>query len=194
MLHERIKTATTVDHKNAERHSYGAEIMSGQLTRQEYTALLIANYMYIKPWEAQWKSLSAIMTSSINIEHRRKTTLLEDDLKAVGIDPASIQCLQLDLPVNLAQCLGRMYVIEGSTLGGAVIEKQLKRNPSLQDCTYNFYGGYGPALIPMWRAFLAELNVITEENAQLESIEWARKCFNDVESCFIQAKQIGVNS
>ena len=160
MLHERIKSSTTEDHKNAERHSYGKEIMSRSLTKAQYAQLLIANYRYIAEWEKQWDLPLDINIEALQLEQRSKTTLLENDLKALGIEPDTITTSSLEAPSNLAQFLGRMYVIEGSTLGGAMIEKQLQFNPNLTGCSFEFYGGYGQKLIPFWKSFLAQLNTV----------------------------------
>ena len=194
MLHERIKSSTTEDHKNAERHSYGAEIMSRSLTKTQYAQLLIANYSYIAPWEKQWAEISGIDTSSLQLEVRKKTGMLENDLRALGIDPTSVAQASIALPTNLAQFLGRMYVIEGSTLGGAMIEKQLQQNNNLTDCSFEFYGGYGKDLIPLWKSFLATLNTVEDNAAQEEAIEWAKQSFKDMENSFIQAKTYSANS
>ncbi|MCO4818163.1 MAG: biliverdin-producing heme oxygenase [Bacteroidetes bacterium] len=194
MLHERIKSSTAEDHKNAERHSYGKEIMDRSLTKTQYAQLLTANYRYIAPWEKQWDLQLEIDTTALQLEQRTKTTLLENDLKALGIDPESINTSSLEAPSTLAQFLGRMYVIEGSTLGGAMIEKQLKLNPHLSGCSFDFYGGYGQNLIPFWKSFLAQLNTVEHPQEQDEAIEWARRCFKEMESCFINAKSLNLDS
>lgn len=194
MLHEKIKTSTTIDHKNAEKHSYGHEIMSRSLTKEQYAQLLVANYTYIAAWEKQWAQLSNMDTTQFDLTSRSKTTLLENDLKSMGVDPSNSILIDLETPSTLAQFVGRMYVIEGSTLGGAMIEKQLQLNPNLNDCSFEFYGGYGPNLIPFWKSFLAELNKIENEDDQNEAVLWAKRSFNDMETCFINAKSMSLHS
>ncbi|MFT5512919.1 MAG: heme oxygenase [Bacteroidia bacterium] len=188
MLHEQIKSATSIDHQNTEKHSYGQEIMSRTLTKEQYTQLLIANYRYIAAWEGQWASSGSFDLTPLQLELRSKKSLLETDLRSLNIDPVSIQLCTIESPKNKPEYLGRMYVVEGSTLGGAMIQKQLKLNPNLEGCTFNFYGGYGANLIPFWKAFLTELNTIVDEDQQQQSILWAKKCFNDMEDCFLHAR------
>ncbi|MBO6516546.1 MAG: biliverdin-producing heme oxygenase [Bacteroidia bacterium] len=194
MLHERIKAATTQEHMSAEKHSYGREIMDRSLTSTQYSELLVANYSYIAAWERQWDELGKTFGLDLNLDSRRKTTLLEEDLRKQGIDPSHVSVTELDVPGTRAQFLGRMYVIEGSTLGGAVIEKQLKLNPNLNDSGFAFYGGYGQDLIPYWKAFLAVLNTIEDTVEQDEAIAWAKASFTDMEQCFISARFGSVNS
>lgn len=194
MLHEKIKYATTTDHHNAEKHSYGREIMSRTLTKSQYAQLLVANYSYIAPWEQQWNNIDGIDVSTLTLSDREKTSLLEQDLNSLGIDPTTIPLASIEVPTTYAQFMGRMYVIEGSTLGGAVIEKQLKLNPNLEGSSFHFYGGYGPNLMPFWKSFLAELNSVESEEAHTEAILWAKKCFNDMEQAFINAKTMSLHS
>lgn len=194
MLHEKIKTSTSSDHKNAEKHSYGREIMSRSLTKEQYAQLLVANYTYIAAWEKQWSQITDFDTTQFNLSSRSKTVMLENDLTSIGIDPSSLHLLDIEIPTSLAQFAGRMYVIEGSTLGGAMIEKQLQLNPNLKGCSFEFYGGYGPNLIPFWKAFLAELNKIEDENEQNEAVLWAKRSFNNMETCFLNAKSMTLHS
>ncbi len=194
MLHERIKSATSVDHKNTESQSYGREIMSRTLTKAQYTDILIANYMYVSGWEEQWGKLPFELPATLNMTGRKKTQLLKNDLHKLGINPNEIQVLSIDLPKDYAQFMGRMYVIEGSTLGGAVIQKQLALNENLNGLSFDFYGGYGPGLIPNWKTFLGELNQITEAAQEDEAISAAKACFKDMEVCFRNAKTQPMNS
>jgi len=187
MFHERIKSATTTDHQNAEKHSYGKEIMSRTLTKDQYGHLLIANYRYIKPWEDQW-SETTFDTTALQLDMRKKTSLLEDDMRSLGIDPTKIETTPLETSASYAEFMGRMYVIEGSTMGGAVIVKQLGLNPNLEGLSFKFYGGYGPDLLNNWRSFLGVLNTIENKTDQDIAIESAKATFNAMKECFIQAK------
>ena len=60
---------------------------------------------------------------------------------------------------NAAEALGSLYVMEGSTLGGRVIERNVKRCLGLDaqhGCTY--FAGYGMHTGTMWRSFLTQLD------------------------------------
>ncbi len=193
MFQETIKSTTNVDHKNAEKHSYGREIMEKTLTLRQYTELVVANYMYISSWEKEWQD-SLVNVEALNLNKRAKISLLLLDLKELGIDPATISCVALAPALTKAQFYGRMYVIEGSTLGGAMISKQLQLNPNLTGLGFHFYKGYGPLLMPNWKEFLAELNTLETKEEQDEAIAWAKQAFNDMENCFINAKAMSLHS
>lgn len=187
MFRERIKSATTTEHQNAEKHSYGREIMSRTLSKEQYGHLLIANYRYIKPWEDQWVD-AEFDTNALQLDIRKKASLLEDDMRSLGINPDDIDTIKLETCTSYAEFMGRMYVIEGSTMGGAVIVKQLGLNPDLEGLSFNFYGGYGAELLNNWRSFIGILNTIEDESDQDVAIASAKSTFNAMEECFIQAK------
>ena len=60
---------------------------------------------------------------------RRKLRLLEDDLRALGVGREQVRRLPVcpDVPAvgGTATALGVLYVVEGSTLGGAVLRRRL---------------------------------------------------------------------
>ncbi|WP_435524354.1 hypothetical protein [Chryseobacterium indoltheticum] len=47
--------------------------------------------------------------------------------------------------------LRAMYVVEGSTLGGNVIAKQLSKTEGFDNVTFNFFGCYQENTGPMWK-------------------------------------------
>ncbi|MCB9262851.1 MAG: biliverdin-producing heme oxygenase [Flavobacteriales bacterium] len=192
MFHEQIKEVTTEAHKNAEKHSYGMEIMSRTLTKNQYAQLLIANYTYIAAWEKQWENIGFEIPSGLKLEQRRKYSLLVQDLENLGLNVSDIELKNINKPANYAEFIGRMYVVEGSTLGGAVIEKQLKLNANLEGCSFHFYGGYGQNLIPFWKEFIGYLNEISDDGKDAAIAE-AKQTFAHMEQCFIDAKQVAVS-
>ncbi len=89
---------------------------------------------------------------------RRKLDLLERDLAALGLRAAEIEalprCRSLPAPPTPAAALGALYVVEGSTLGGALIARDVERVLGLTPetgCAY--FRAYGRETAAMWRAF-----------------------------------------
>jgi heme oxygenase len=59
---------------------------------------------------------------------------------------------------NAASALGSLYVMEGSTLGGRIIEKNLLlRLRLLPETGGSYFAGYGKRTGQMWRDFLNRL-------------------------------------
>jgi len=105
---------------------------------------------------SEWGSFSLLMSS------RDHTGCVVGDLAALGIDPRELPraspALLPDLP-TFAHALGALYVIEGATLGGRLILRDLepRLGASIAGAT-RFFGGRGEAVGPMWQSFRAALD------------------------------------
>ncbi|MXQ11155.1 biliverdin-producing heme oxygenase [Microvirga makkahensis] len=143
--HDRIESAMKLDRRIA--------------SRDEYRNLLARFYGFHGAWE---RSASAVAPDRIVFESRCKTRLLIRDLLALGLAEDEIirlpQCDPLMPLPNSAAVLGSMYVVEGSTLGGAVIAREVERNLGFDGqtgCAY--FRSYGRDVAVMWRRFGAML-------------------------------------
>ncbi|MGZ5285453.1 MAG: biliverdin-producing heme oxygenase, partial [Kaistella sp.] len=54
---------------------------------------------------------------------------------------------------NEAEAFGILYVMEGSTLGGNMIAKQLSKNPDFQEVTFSYFRCYGDKTGSYWKSF-----------------------------------------
>ena len=83
---------------------------------------------------------------------RRRAQLYAADLRTLGAQPdASAPALP---PVTgTDEALGRMYVLEGSTLGGALIDRHLAGLPTLDGVRLRAFSPYGHETGAMWHAF-----------------------------------------
>ncbi len=96
---------------------------------------------------------------------------LAADLEVIGVDPASVTqtpaALLPSLP-TFAHAVGALYVLEGSTLGGQVILRDVETRigPQIAGAT-QFFGGRGMAAVPTWQAFKVALNAFGQERPQL---------------------------
>lgn len=92
---------------------------------------------------------------------RRRLLHLAADLTVLGLDEASIGALPrafIPLPYDRDQAFGALYVLEGSTLGGQVIAKQVGRMLGLSpDHGCRYYAAHGRETGPMWKAFRQRL-------------------------------------
>jgi heme oxygenase len=113
----------------------------------------------------EWASLGLSMSS------RDHTGCLVDDLVALGIDPRELPraspALLPDLP-TFAHVLGAFYVIEGATLGGRLILRDLEpRVGTPIDGAKRFFGGRGEAVGPMWQSVRSALDQFGLKQPQL---------------------------
>lgn len=165
MLLPRLRARTADLHEKVER-AVGLTERLGSV--ESYTALLARNYGFYRPLEARLVGIEGYAAAGIDLTPRLKTSLLRDDLLALG-QPADVidrlpTCTSLPEPHDLGGAFGCLYVLEGATLGGQFVRKEIKRVFGLEAGTgCSFYAGYGDAVGPMWRSFCASL----EEYARL---------------------------
>lgn len=105
---------------------------------------------------------------------RRRASLLADDLITLGESAAPAEgevphdrMASTVVPGDpRAVFLGRMYVMEGSTLGGQLlsrhVEQQLGFDPGKGD---SYFVGYGEATGERWREFKKLLEALPESDA-----------------------------
>jgi heme oxygenase (biliverdin-IX-beta and delta-forming) len=163
MLAQRLKTETRPHHDQVEKLAHSAKIMDGSLSLAEYAELLAAQYWLHLATEPQiGGALGPELSAALAWPLRQKLAWLRTDLAACAPEvlaapvPAVAQKFQIS---GVAQAWGALYVLEGSTLGGAVIRRHLAQNPHLAGhvAEFQFYGGYGPLTGERWKQFQTEL-------------------------------------
>ena len=141
-------------------------LLDERLDGAAYRAVLERFHGFWHDWEPH---VAGLLADPAFTGPRRRAHLLRADLMTLGLPCAAIRLLPAcPLPElrGAAEALGSLYVMEGSTLGGRVIQ----RNVTLRlgwdgraGCRY--FAGYGAATGPMWRAFLARLDQVPAAQA-----------------------------
>lgn len=94
---------------------------------------------------------------------RRKAGLIRVDLRALGAAGTDVsspcRALEADLPPSwhTGAALAALYVMEGATLGGAVLGRRMLRFGVTRERGAAFLDPYGPDRGAMWRGFLDAL-------------------------------------
>ena len=178
-LFERLKSETGPAHERIEREIRLPERLR---SREAYAGLLKRFYGFHAIWEAE---VQRGLADPGFFDRRRKTHLLVCDLRALGTEDATIKRLPLCRPMppmpTRAAALGSMYVVEGSTLGGAVISKEVEQALGLSvqsGCAY--FRSYGADVGRMWTRFRTHLlahsspcdenEIIAAANATFETL------------------------
>lgn len=166
----RLRQATASDHAGTED---SVPLMSSTLTREQYVDVLRRFYRIVRAWDS-WADANAPEDLRNLVAERRRASLLADDLKIMGeaAEPAEDDVPHGSMAASAvpgdarAVFLGRMYVMEGSTLGGQLlarhVEQQLGLEPGLGD---SYFAGYGDHTGQRWREFKALLEALPEANA-----------------------------
>jgi heme oxygenase (biliverdin-IX-beta and delta-forming) len=153
----RLKAETQANHNRIEKVSCMRRLFASDYSASEYRdclALMLGFYDAVEP----------IIFHYLGDElrpgflYRSKIDLLKRDLVELGLSETEIAALprcSLKPYVNsLAQSLGVWYVLEGSTLGGQVISRQLKQQFGESASQFmHFHNGYGEHTRASWLAF-----------------------------------------
>lgn len=173
--HDRIENAMDLDRRIA--------------TRDGYKDLLIRFYGFHKAWE---NAAADVAPDKAFFRSRCKTDLLAQDLAALGVPPDEIiqlpQCDSLMPLPSPAAVLGSMYVVEGSTLGGAIIAREVERRLGLDagtGCAY--FKSYGRDIAVMWKQFGQRLLEASSPETDDVIVESAQKTFDVMHNWLCEA-------
>ncbi len=186
MILERLKTETSDAHDRVEALAASDRIMNGSLTPNEYAQLIVHNYILHAAYEPVLdKAIARHNLSELDYSQRQKLSFLERDLHEMGIPIPDNNFVPMAQIETVEDILGCMYVMEGSTLGGAVIRRRLVPLPDFATLPFHFYGCYGDRTGPMWNAFRSVLTERVQTTDQEQAtVDAAIRTFDDVARCF----------
>lgn len=129
-------------------------------TVEAYTRMLERFYGFYVRAEPELATVASAI-DGLELTLRRKAPLLTADLRSLGRTPRQLRALPRigDIGVDgPARALGALYVLEGATLGGKLIEREVGRRLGLDDASGTaFFGAYGSDAARQWRRFGAVL-------------------------------------
>ncbi|MXV51103.1 hypothetical protein GS399_08985 [Pedobacter sp. HMF7647] len=178
MLSAQLKEFTETEHQSLEK-ALVRRIKA--IEEEEDYLLIIKNFLgYLKPIELLTDK-SVDLHRMPDYPHRRKTALLEDDLAKLsrGAFTELTVCTKLPEISTHEQCLGALYVLEGSTLGGKVISKMIVDKLGSNRGTA-FFNSYGENTFHMWNSFKLLLDQDLTDSQQGEVLHAAKDTF----ACF----------
>lgn len=186
-LLERLKTETRPAHDRIEK---AMDLDRRIASREGYRNLLIRFYGFHRAWE---RAAQAKAPDRAFFESRCKTELLIKDLKALGLPEEEIiqlpQCNPLMPLPSPAAVFGSMYVVEGSTLGGAIIAREVERRLGYgpeTGCAY--FRSYGRDTAFMWRQFGTKLLEASSPEADDVIVDTAQKTFHVMHDWLCEAR------
>lgn len=134
---------------------------SPSLDHAYYQRLLQAYYGFYQPLE-QRLQVSGEVPDGIDLSARLKTPTLRGDLQALGLTDEQIAelplCQSLPLITSAEEALGVLYVLEGATLGGQILRREIAARLHLDAGNgAAFLDIYGDATGRRWREFTDHL-------------------------------------
>ncbi|RZJ82043.1 MAG: hypothetical protein EOO47_02045 [Flavobacterium sp.] len=182
-LQEKLKAHTQSLHNELEQQMFVNQIMQKTINIEQYKQLVSCNYLvHLHNEDEIFDKLSVEIADKIVVHKRRKLQSLSFDVDEVGLKKQQLEQINITKLAlkNEYAALGALYVLEGATLGGSVIIKQLRLNPNFPE-TFNFsyYGIYGKELIPNWQEFLSHLNALSADRHD-DVLAGAEQMFNEI--------------
>jgi heme oxygenase (biliverdin-IX-beta and delta-forming) len=160
MILQRLKQDTRIYHQQVEEV---VDLQHRLSSREGYRSVLEQFYGFYAPLEGALAGVPGLGLVLDDLVARQKTGLLAGDLGALGMTPSALallpRCRELPAMGEVAQALGCLYVIEGATLGGQIISRQISAELQLTPVHgAAFFTSYGTETGSMWRRFGAQLS------------------------------------
>jgi len=158
-----LKTKTADSHKKLEELPVSMSIMSPDMKIEEYAKYLnLMHDVHADTEQTVYPLFSGLLGDS---EQRRKKQLIEADLAFLNYDLSNSEKVFKTENISVPFALGIFYVVEGSTLGGRFILKNVSRVPQLSgDKSVSYFNGYGDKTGSFWKSFLNFLSEYEQQN------------------------------
>ncbi|HEY0710870.1 MAG TPA: biliverdin-producing heme oxygenase [Polyangia bacterium] len=128
------------------------------ITRAEYGRFVTRLCALVIPLETRLHAIDGFRARLPEAEARRKSAALVADLAVLGHGPRPAVLVQIPRIESEGAAWGCSYVLEGATLGGAVLARQM--GPALGLAPgrgLSYWTVYGDQVGALWRSYLAAL-------------------------------------
>lgn len=152
-----LRAATAAEHQRVEE-TLG--LMDPELTPERLAtvlALLHGFWLAAEQGLDAWAQRAPADARSLEWARRRRAHLFAADLATLDIRACAPGRPELPPVADTDEALGRLYVLEGSTLGGTFIDRHLATLPDLSGgVRLRAFSPYGADTGAMWHAFRRE--------------------------------------
>ena len=178
---QRIKAETADLHRQTESAPLSVALVSDAVNEKVYTDYLLRMKDIVAWYEhVVFNRLAGVIS---DIEQRRKLPFIKNDLTQFNIDPEkNTEHFSLPEAETNSVLLGYMYVLEGSSLGGAMIYKHVSRHIDITEQKGgSFFTCYQAELSARWKSFLDIMGEqsLAEKNAD-EIVIGAKRAFEGI--------------
>jgi heme oxygenase len=152
VLHDRLRQATKGPHHVLDHHLLLGPLARSNLTTEQYGNALAALHGIYAQAELRILAFLDQHPDLFDYRSRRKLPALEADLAALGREPMPALTV-FPILQTIGGLIGVLYTVEGSTMGGQVIARNLRRIPGV-NLSMKFFTGYGEDSRQYWDEFL----------------------------------------
>ena len=149
---QQLRAGTATEHADVERT---LDLLDAALDRSRLVDVLDRLHAFWASAEEgldAWAERHPADARAVDWSRRRRAALFAEDLRA--LDATGVRARPELPPVEgTDQALGRLYVLEGSTLGGTFIDRHLASLPQLSDVRVRAFSPYGSETGAMWAGF-----------------------------------------
>lgn len=152
---DKLRLSTSPLHKQLESVPLSQIVVSPQITVQKYAEYLLVMECVIRDVEA--KVYPVISNFISDIDQRKKLSWIQDDLEVLGFSVLN-EATAFDADFEVPFALGILYVLEGSSLGGRVILKNIEKQLGFNaERGAKYFSGYKENTGSLWKSFLSEM-------------------------------------
>jgi heme oxygenase len=178
----RLRAETAAEHQSVE---HSLDLLSPELTRERLVDVLTRMHGFWLAAEAGldgWADAEPAAADEVDWSGRRRSPLFAADLATLGALPAD-RTPELPAVLDTDAALGRLYVLEGSSLGGVFIDRHLATLPHLAAGRLSCFAPYGERTGAMWHAFRSVTRARVAEGGNADRVvSAARQTFGALAS------------
>ena len=185
----KLKTQTASSHKRLEELPVSSYILSPNMKMEDYAHYL--QLMYDVHSDVEENIFPLLSATIDDLKERAKKHLIEEDLFYLNYTKPVARNVFNTQNITIPFALGILYVVEGSSLGGRFILKNLETIDGLTEGRgVSYFGGYGNKTGSYWKTFLHLLMAHEEEyNVENEIIEGAIYAFDCIHNHFVHTEK-----
>jgi heme oxygenase len=186
---DNLKDQTAGAHKKLENLPVSKSILSPDMKIGDYCHYL--SLMYDVHQSTQDVVFPLLEDIIFDLEERAKTNLIQHDLSFLNFNKNETTAVFENQKMSIPFALGILYVIEGSTLGGRYILKNIETIHGLdQQKGISYFTGYGNKTGSYWKNFLNTLvNYQQKNKCEDEIVEGAVYAFECIYNHFLNASK-----
>lgn len=150
-----LKRQTWVQHKALEKR---LAYPDSYASKTEYSRVLILFYVFQRQLDAYIQEYQPQVAKQLALPERNRLPLIEKDMHQLGIPAVTVEDFPMLQLRSLDEFYGCLYVDQGSTLGGHIIQAAMLKmhGEAALDWTH-YLNPYGSQMLPMWQSFRSAL-------------------------------------